>query len=150
MTCLTCRDPRRSQIDAKLLAGIPSGEVAAEYGISKGAMYRHFTRHAGQLRLITDSDPELSAAISELKSHIKDELLGPQALETRYRQLKQIIDGLLNEAIVAKNEKKLNSAWDRALKLFSEQKDITIRLLDFWQEKEEGKNEEKAIAYKAV
>jgi hypothetical protein len=40
-TCRTCRSPKRRAIDAALVAGTPSRDIAARFGTSKSALARH-------------------------------------------------------------------------------------------------------------
>jgi len=46
-TCTVCKNPRRPEIDAALLAGVAFRNIAKQFGLSTGTVFRH-RRHVGQ------------------------------------------------------------------------------------------------------
>jgi hypothetical protein len=85
-TCTVCASPHRATIDAALIAGRSSRDLAAQYGLSHHAVSRHFATHLPQAQ---------REAYKEQEAQRADDLL------SEARRLREITMALLGRAVQA-------------------------------------------------
>jgi hypothetical protein len=85
-TCTVCASPHRATIDAALITGRSSRDLAAQYGLSHHAVSRHFATHLPQAQ---------REAYKEQEAQRADDLL------SEARRLREITMALLGRAVQA-------------------------------------------------
>lgn len=91
-SCRACRDPRRDQIDQKLLAGVPLRTICASTGLSLGGLVRHKTHVKEMLGLALEerSQEEGAAHGSDLLQRVEVMINEAQEILTMAKSSKSL------------------------------------------------------------